>query len=291
MSFSRRALILGGLAGLGSACARPAIVRPPAVGDPSLRGVADRTVVMPLPAEGFDPTEVGVPWQQLTAHGATLVFATPEGKIAAADPRMLTGEGLGRYAEQLRADVNAREAHARMRGSADFRNPRPYSELRAADYDALILPGGHAEGMKVYLESRPLQAFVGEFFASGRPVAAICHGVLLAARSRAPGSERSVLWGRKTTALPRRMEKLAWQLTRKRLGDYYRTYPTYVQDEVTAALQDPDDYVVGPRGFERDRPDDLGPGFVVVDGRYVSARWPGDAHRFAATLLQQLAAA
>lgn len=27
--------------------------------------------------------------------------------------------------------------------------------------------------------------------------------------------------------------------------------------------------------------DDLKPGFVVRDGKYLSARWPGDAYRFA----------
>ena len=30
-----------------------------------------------------------------------------------------------------------------------------------------------------------------------------------------------------------------------------------------------------------DTPDDERPAFVVVDGNYVSARWPGDAHTFA----------
>lgn len=289
MLVTRRSLLLGGLAGLGAACVRPAPALPP-VGRLALRSVANKTVVIPLPDEGFDPTEVSVPWQQLTAQGVTIVFATPSGKIGAADPRMLSGEGLGRFAERLRANAVAREAHAQMRQSPDFRNPRAHSELQAADYDALLLPGGHAPEMKVYLESTTLQTFVGEFFARGRPVGAICHGVVLAARSRAPGSDKSVLWGKKTTALPKRMERLAWKLTRRRLGDYYRTYPTYVQDEVTAALRSPDDYLVGPRGFKRDSPTDLSPGFVVVDGTYFSARWPGDAHAFAQAMLRQLAA-
>lgn len=291
MELSRRAIILGGLAsGVAAAAGCAGKLTPvPRVGEPRLRRVAERTVVMPLPHVGFDPTESAVPWQQLTAHGATLVFATPDGKVAAADERMLTGEGLGRYAERLRADTHARAAYERMRVSADFCNPRPWAQLQAADYDALLLPGGHAKGMKQYLESPVLQAFVGEFFASGRPVGAICHGVVLAARSRLPGGELSPLAGRRTTALPRRMEKLAWQLTRRSLGDYYRTYPTYVQDEVAAAVGAAGRYEVGPGGFKRDSAEDLSPGFVVVDERYVSARWPGDAHRFAAALLEQLA--
>ena len=34
-------------------------------------------------------------------------------------------------------------------------------------------------------------------------------------------------------------------------------------------------------GLARDTLDDERPAFVVVDGQYVSARWPGDAHTFA----------
>src|SRR3546814_13138878 len=64
-------------------------------------------------------------------------------------------------------------------------------------------------------------------FAADKPVAAICHGVLLAARSkRADG--RSVLHGRKTTALSWRHERTASAFAHVgRFWDrnYYRTYP------------------------------------------------------------------
>ncbi|MDP2368406.1 type 1 glutamine amidotransferase domain-containing protein [Rhodoferax sp.] len=38
----------------------------------------------------------------------------------------------------------------------------------------------------------------------------------------------------------------------------------------------------------RDSPGELAPGFVVRDGNYLSARWPGDAHRFANEFLKML---
>jgi hypothetical protein len=56
-----------------------------------------------------------------------------------------------------------------------------------------------------------------------------------------------------------------------------------VEDEVRAALADPrgsferGPMVVAKRGTETD---DIG-AFIVEDGRYVSARWPGDAYLFA----------
>ena len=51
------------------------------------------------------------------------------------------------------------------------------------------------------------------FLRAGKPVGAICDGVLLAARSSLhPG--KSVLHGKKTTALTKQMELIAWRLTR-----------------------------------------------------------------------------
>ena len=40
----------------------------------------------------------------------------------------------------------------------------------------------------------------------------------------------------------------------------------------------------------RDRPGDTRCAFVVEDGPYVSARWPGDAHLFAQTVARQVLA-
>lgn len=238
------------------------------------------TVVMPLPQRDFDPTETGVPWRVLTGRGHRVVFATPDGTEAAADPRMVTGAGLGPVARLLRADANGRNAYAAMSESPEFRRPIGYDAIAEGAFDALLLPGGHAKGMRPYLESERLQAAVADGFARQRPVAAICHGVLLAARAR-DAAGRSVLYGRKTTGLTRRMELGAWALTCLFLGNYYRTYPVTVEDEVRALLARREDFVAGPSGFTRDAPDRLAVGFTVRDGNYLSARWPGDAHRFA----------
>jgi hypothetical protein len=74
------------------------------------------------------------------------------------------------------------------------------------------------------------------------------------------------------------MERGAYLATFWRRGRYYRTYPTYVEDEVIAALARPEDFERGPRELSRrGTRDDHSHAFVVEDGRYVSARWPGDA--------------
>jgi hypothetical protein len=82
------------------------------------------------------------------------------------------------------------------------------------------------------------------------------------------------------------MERAAWLATFWKLGRYYRTYDAYVEDEVRAALDDPAaQFARGPRVLSaRGTDDDDRPAFVVEDGRYLSARWPGDAYLFAKKL-------
>ena len=68
---------------------------------------------------------------------------------------------------------------------------------------------------------------------------------------------------------------------------------------MTRALARPGDFLDVPAdapdyrrkvgGLARDTFDDDRPAFVVRDGNYVSARWPGDAHTFARTFAAVLA--
>jgi putative intracellular protease/amidase len=266
-------------------------------------------VVIPIPRQDFDPTEVAIPWQVLTEAGHQVVFATPDGSPGAADDLMLSGNGfdpwgkvpgLNRFSllgRVLRANNDARTAYARMLTTPAFQSPIRWDEID--QYDGLLLPGGHrARGMREYLESNTLQAQIVKAFHRDLPIAAICHGVLLVARSIDPRTGDSVLRGRRTTALTWSLERRAWQLTRRTRfwdPDYYRTYLESpgepagymsVQQEVTRALASPDDFLdateaIQRDGRHRDTSNDARPAFVVQDGRYLSARWPGDAHTFA----------
>jgi hypothetical protein len=118
---------------------------------------------------------------------------------------------------------------------------------------------------------------------AGRPVGAICHGVLVLARTRDAATGRSVLAGRPTTCLPKNMERLACLATAWRVGRYYRTYPACVQDEVEATLDDPgSQFQRGPLTLTaRGTAAGGRPAFAVADRNYLSARWPGDTYLFA----------
>jgi putative intracellular protease/amidase len=281
------------------------------------------TVLIPIPDRDFDPTEVAVSWRVLTRNGHRVIFATESGTPGAADEIMVTGRGLDIWSAlpvlraipvvglMLRANKDGRRAYEEMVWSVDYQHPVSWSQATLDGIDALLLPGGHrARGMRSYIDSDILQRLVVDAVARGVIVAAICHGVLLAARSVDPVTGRSVLYGHRTTALTWAMERLAWRLTRvTRFWDpnYYRTYTEEpgqpggymsVQSEVTRALKDSADFCDVVRGsphwwlkssgMVRDTATNSRPAFVVDDGNYVSARWPGDTHTFATVVSQKL---
>lgn len=235
-------------------------------------------VLVPLPDHDFDVTEVAVPWKLLTEAGHQVAFATERaGVVPEADPKLLDGVLFGR----LGAADEPKAFYRELTAAAEYREPLGWIDLRVEDYDGLLLPGGHAPRMRQYLGSAVLQHRVAEFWALDRPVGAICHGVLVLARAKGADG-RSLLAGSRTTCLTKPLERTAFYLTAWRLGRYYRTYPAYVEDEVRAALDHPDQLERGPfPGARRGTRADHGPAFVVEDGRYVSARWPGDAYLFA----------
>jgi putative intracellular protease/amidase len=280
-------------------------------------------VIVLLPALDFDPSEAAVSWRVLVQGGHIVDFATPDGRPAVADDMMLTGRGLDPWGAipllrnlpliglLMRANRDARRAYAGMIEDPNYVAPQRWDAVGASAYDGLLLPGGHrARGMREYLESGILQSLVVDFFGQKKPVAAICHGVLLAARSVSKRTGCSVLHGYQTTALTWAFENSAWSVARiTRFWDpnYYRTYLEQagepegfmsVQQEVTRALARPEDFRDVPKGdplyrrktsgLVRDSVEDDSPAFVVRDRNYVSARWPGDAHTFAKTFSTML---
>lgn len=268
---------------------------------------------MILPGQDFDPSEAAITWQMVTDAGHEVIFATPAGEPANADPLMLSGEGLDIWGSIpilrklilvgniLRANKGARTAYAKMEADTNFQKPIKWEAATADDFDALFVPGGHqAKGMCEFLESKILQALIVGFFNTNKPVGSVCHGPLLIARAIDSATGKSVLFERKSTALTWQLEKAAASLGKiVRFWDpnYYRTYPetagqnygdNSTQAEITRLIggaeyfvdvskTDPD-YKLKTNGITRDTESNQKCSFVVQDGKYVSARWPGDIH-------------
>ena len=249
----------------------------------------NKKVLIPIPSYGFDPTEVAIPWKQMCEKNIEIIFATPDGNKASADSIMLKGDNLGFWKFLLQAREDAINAYSELEKNISFCNPIKYIYAQKLNFDAVFLPGGHDKGVKEYLESKVLQNIVVDFFKADKPVAAICHGVILASRSINPETKKSVIYNYKTTSLLKSQEILAYKLTKRRLKDYYLTYPELtVEDEVRASLHNDDNYYKGPSPIFRDSNKYLKRGFVVKDRNYLSARWPGDAYNLSNEFIKML---
>jgi len=246
-------------------------------------------ILIPLPKYGFDPTEAAIPWKILTENRVKITFATPNGLPAQGDVIMLTGNKLGIFKKMLKARKDAVIAYKEMANSVEFINPISYNHINPNDYDGIFLPGGHDKGVREYLESDILQKIIPVFFENKKKIGAVCHGVVLLARSKNIKTNKSVIYNYKTTALLKIQELLAYYLTKLWLKDYYLTYPgNTVEDEVKSALSDPSNFLAGNLPLFRDSKKKLNYGFVVKDRNYISARWPGDIYSLSYGFLKMI---
>lgn len=121
-----------------------------------------------LATDGFEQSELLEPRRALDEAGATTHVVSPrEGQI----------EGWKHFdkGEKIAVDV-------------------PLGQARPEDYDALVLPGGVANPDQLRMNPEAVR-FVKHFFETGKPVAAICHGLWMLA-------EADVVRGRTVTSWP-----------------------------------------------------------------------------------------
>jgi len=110
--------------------------------------LSNRTIAV-LSESGFEEVELTEPVKRLKEEGATVhIISGKSGKIKAWDHDHWS----------IEVDVN-----------------KTISEANAADYNALLLPGGVINPDQLRVNDDAL-AFVKSFFTDGKPVAAICHG-------------------------------------------------------------------------------------------------------------------
>lgn len=225
-------------------------------------------ILIPLPDHDFDPSESAFPWKICTQRGWKVIFATENGNVAACDPRLLKGPVLG----PLGAGPRALSYYRKMIAAEEFKHPIRYEDINVNEFDAVSLTGGHAPGMKQYLESEVLQQKMVEFFRQGKVIGSICHGMLVLARAIDPETRKSVLWDYKVTALTKDLEFSGYALTFWLLGRRYRTYECYVADEVRGVLKEPGNFKNGRLMVWP---------FLVQDRNLVTSRWPLDAPAYA----------
>jgi protease I len=135
--------------------------------------------VLMLVGDYVEDYEAMVPFQALQMVGHTVHAVCP-------------GKRAGDKVRTAVHDFEGDQTYSEKRGH-DFALTATFDEVRAADYDALLIPGGRSPE---YLRLNPaVLDVVRHFFAANKPVAAVCHGPQLLAAA-------GVLKGRACNAYP-----------------------------------------------------------------------------------------
>jgi len=113
---------------------------------------------------GFEDSELFEPWKAVTDHGATAVLVSTE-----------SGTITGKNGGEATVDVTTAEA-------------------KADDYDALVLPGGVANGDTIRTDTDAVD-LVRALVTAAKPVGVICHGGWIL-------TDADVLRGRTLTSYP-----------------------------------------------------------------------------------------
>ncbi|MET0276190.1 MAG: type 1 glutamine amidotransferase domain-containing protein [Acidimicrobiia bacterium] len=130
--------------------------------------LAGKKIAFLVANEGVEEAELTTPWDAVTAAGGTAeLIATSEGTVQ-----------CFRHLDKARTVA---VDHA-------------VGDVAAADYDALVLPGGVANADELRTDHHAVK-FVRDFFTADKPTAVICHGPWILA-------EAGVLEGRTLTSWP-----------------------------------------------------------------------------------------
>lgn len=121
-----------------------------------------------LASDGFEEAELSVPHAALQKQGVEVHIVTPK------------GSGIRAWAETDWGDT--------------YQADKALADADESYYHALVLPGGLFNPDELRLNDHAL-SFVKAFFASGKPVAAICHAPWILINA-------GVVDGRKMTSVP-----------------------------------------------------------------------------------------
>jgi protease I len=132
-----------------------------------------------LAGDFVEDYEIMVPFQALQMVGHTVDAVCP-------------GKKKGEQVRTAIHDFEGDQTYTEKRGH-NFTLNATFDEIRATDYDGLVIPGGRAPEY-LRLNERVLD-IVRYFAKEGKPIAALCHGPQLLAAA-------GVLQGRKLNAYP-----------------------------------------------------------------------------------------
>ena len=213
--------------------------------------------------EGYWGEECIEPLTTLDSAGVDVTVATPTGDPPVVDERSVDPANVG---EEMAEHV--REVHE---SDPRLNDPAQITEVDAADFDAVVFPGGHGTEWDVN-QDRHARTLLREAVEGDGKALVVCHAVGILAFTRDSDGDFLVA-GRDVTGFPN-----AWEegiVDDRDLMPDGRKLPYWVEDEVTAA----------GGNWDAELDSDTS---VTVDGDLVTARGPGSSAAAARTLLAEL---
>jgi len=194
--------------------------------------------------------EFAVPYTALMNAGAQVTVVSPKGGQAPIDPRSAAKP----------------EQEEKWRAAAEvLHTTKPLtSAIRASDYDAIFIPGGHGPLFDLATDSA-VAKLISEFARASKPVASVCHGpAALLNVTLADGTP--FVRGKKLTAFSDSEEKAA---------GLQAEVPFSVQQRLVALGGE---YTQGP---------DFAP-YALTDGTLITGQNPASSEKVVELLLTQL---
>lgn len=214
--------------------------------------------------EGYWGEECVEPLTTLDSEGFDITVATSSGSPPVVDERSVDPENVGEETAAWVREVD--ETDERLN------NPVSVTEVEAADYDAVVFPGGHGTEWDVNQDRDARRLLRNAVEGDSGKALVVCHAAGLLAFTRASDGD-FLVDGRDVTGFPNEWEDGIVD-DHDRMPDG-RKLPYWVEDEVKAAG--------GNWDAELDADES-----VTVDGDLVTARGPGSSAAAAETLLDAL---
>jgi putative intracellular protease/amidase len=206
---------------------------------------------------GFWLEEFAAPYYVFKDAGAELTLASPKGGQPPLDPKSDEPDAQTEATRRFRADPEAQRVLA---------NTVKLAEVSPDAFDAVFYPGGHGPLWDLAEDATSIK-LIETMFATGKPVAAVCHAPGVLRHAKAPNGA-PLVQGKRVTGFTN-TEEAAVQLT--------DVLPFLVED---ALMQNGGNFSKGP---------DWEP-YVVTDGRLITGQNPASSAGGAHALLDMLRA-
>jgi len=214
--------------------------------------------------EGYWGEECVEPLTTLDDAGFDVTVATPSGGPAVLDERSVDPENVDEETAEWVKEVA--ESDDRLN------DPEPLATEEAADYDAVVFPGGHGTEWDVNQDSDARRVLRNAVAGDSGKALVVCHAVGILAWARDDDGDH-IVDGRSVTGFPNAWEEgIVDEHDRMPSG---RKLPYWVEDEVKAAGAD----------WDVELDSDVS---VRVDGDLLTGRGPGSSSAAADTLLEEL---